>query len=302
MEGRGFLEAVHVVGNVAGVVVRGISDLMEEKARSDAENWQPRASDAAAAFLFALLSRHFLHAKTRDRSDEKPGADAVGELDYRILNGDGELLNTVSAAMKEKAPRYFAQLHVCVEAAKAAMILADRAVDRAAAARAATAIPAISDIKFARGVPQMVKLGRGLGVCLWDSADEFVGEFKRGRPSGLGVYKIFQVHHKMLPDQVNSFKGEVRSEKELGPLGVYEFLTGSVFAGEWHSSRPRRGYMSFSRSEAPFTFYFGDIREMADRAWVPDGQGIGISMELGEITYGEFANGRAGRDCLDISF
>lgn len=47
MEGRGFLEGVHVNSPVLGCVVRGVSDLLDGKSASDQEGWQERAVDAA---------------------------------------------------------------------------------------------------------------------------------------------------------------------------------------------------------------------------------------------------------------
>jgi nucleoside phosphorylase len=57
MEGRGFLEGVHVNPEVQGCVIRGISDLLEGKSEADTEGSQARAADAASAVAFELLSR-----------------------------------------------------------------------------------------------------------------------------------------------------------------------------------------------------------------------------------------------------
>jgi nucleoside phosphorylase len=57
MEGAGFLEAVSHFQNVSGIVVRGISDLLDGKATSDRQGWQRQASANAAAFAFELLDR-----------------------------------------------------------------------------------------------------------------------------------------------------------------------------------------------------------------------------------------------------
>ena len=56
MEGRGFLEAVHISHPVRGCVVRGISDLLSGKANADEVGSQQRAADAASAVAFEILS------------------------------------------------------------------------------------------------------------------------------------------------------------------------------------------------------------------------------------------------------
>jgi nucleoside phosphorylase len=56
MEGRGFLEAAHIQSGCRAVIVRGISDLLSDKAETDKLGWQLRAADAAAAFFFEMLA------------------------------------------------------------------------------------------------------------------------------------------------------------------------------------------------------------------------------------------------------
>jgi nucleoside phosphorylase len=56
MEGRGFLEGVHISHPVQGCIVRGISDLLSGKANSDKAGSQRQAADAASAVAFEILS------------------------------------------------------------------------------------------------------------------------------------------------------------------------------------------------------------------------------------------------------
>jgi len=73
MEGRGFLEGVHVNSPVLGCVVRGISDLLDGKSASDRQGWQERAVDAASAVVFEILAT--LPAGTA--APARPVADAT---------------------------------------------------------------------------------------------------------------------------------------------------------------------------------------------------------------------------------
>ncbi|MGY0794228.1 ABC-three component system protein [Azospirillum argentinense] len=57
MEGYGFVEGLAFVEDVRGLLIRGISDLLANKAESDEAGSQDIAADAAAAVAFEVLSR-----------------------------------------------------------------------------------------------------------------------------------------------------------------------------------------------------------------------------------------------------
>lgn len=64
MEGYGFLYAVESNSGVDGIVIRGISDLIERKGESDASGTQEIAARHASAFAFELLSEFNLDDDT----------------------------------------------------------------------------------------------------------------------------------------------------------------------------------------------------------------------------------------------
>jgi nucleoside phosphorylase len=73
MEGRGFLEAVHI-NSVLGTVIRGISDQLNGKSVSDKAGWQRKAADAACAAAFEMLATLTPAAKVgSDGSTSPPG-------------------------------------------------------------------------------------------------------------------------------------------------------------------------------------------------------------------------------------
>jgi len=74
MEGRGFLEAVHI-HSLLGTVVRGISDLLSKKTVADQAGWQERAADAASAVAFEILARLNRESQAPARTGGAPVSD-----------------------------------------------------------------------------------------------------------------------------------------------------------------------------------------------------------------------------------
>lgn len=56
MEGYGFLRALHAHPRVGGLVIRGISDLIDGKSEADAAHFQERAACHASAFAFEVIA------------------------------------------------------------------------------------------------------------------------------------------------------------------------------------------------------------------------------------------------------
>lgn len=57
MEGKGFYDAIESNEGVHGLIVRGISDLLDNKSETDQEGYQDIAAENASAFAFEVLSK-----------------------------------------------------------------------------------------------------------------------------------------------------------------------------------------------------------------------------------------------------
>jgi nucleoside phosphorylase len=88
MEGRGFLEGVHINHPVQGCVIRGISDLLSGKANADRAGSQKRAADAAVAVAFQMLSGFaagLISPSTSARGVNATEGVAIGVADLKAL-------------------------------------------------------------------------------------------------------------------------------------------------------------------------------------------------------------------------
>ena len=84
MEGHGFLRALQAHPERQALVVRGISDLIDEKEESDSRGWQEVASANAAAFAFEVLARLLTSATTGEVQNVVPDS-AQGQDFWREL-------------------------------------------------------------------------------------------------------------------------------------------------------------------------------------------------------------------------
>jgi nucleoside phosphorylase len=88
MEGHGFLLGVHMSEPTQGIVVRGISDLVNDKDEANDDKWQPVAASHAAAFAFQVLSK-----LTPEESGPARRAQATQQVKVGDISGDNNTLN-----------------------------------------------------------------------------------------------------------------------------------------------------------------------------------------------------------------
>jgi WD40 repeat protein/nucleoside phosphorylase len=72
MEGRGFLEAAHANHQTLALVVRGISDLLDDKAELDKQGYQVKAARHASAFAFEMLAQFALEDTYQTQQAQRP--------------------------------------------------------------------------------------------------------------------------------------------------------------------------------------------------------------------------------------
>jgi nucleoside phosphorylase len=94
-EGYGFLESARRSRGISAIVIRGISDLIDGKADSDAKGSQPLAAKNASAFAFKLLAQ--LNAPDGTERSQSAAAEYEGE--------------SVAVNLNQKPPEALAILH-----------------------------------------------------------------------------------------------------------------------------------------------------------------------------------------------
>lgn len=80
MEGLGFLEVCRMRPIVKTLLLRGISDLVEDKGQMDCKGFQPYASANVAAFLFGLLEQLDFPEATTERTREQKLVEIMCKL------------------------------------------------------------------------------------------------------------------------------------------------------------------------------------------------------------------------------
>src|SRR5258708_5301159 len=99
MEGHGFLQAVHVNHTVHALVIRGISDLIDQEAEADASGSQKLAAQHAAAFTFEILAKFTL--PENDRASAFPPVWMIPFPRNRFFTGREDILQSLHAQMQK---------------------------------------------------------------------------------------------------------------------------------------------------------------------------------------------------------
>src|SRR5271157_649804 len=90
MEGRGFLRAARKNDLARAIVIRGISDRIDDKSSLDGSDWQSKAASNAAAFAIALLTRGSDLWNRRPDPRTGSGSDAWDDW-YETLLSEGSV-------------------------------------------------------------------------------------------------------------------------------------------------------------------------------------------------------------------
>lgn len=104
MEGRGFLEAAHANPQINSLIVRGISDLLDNKSDTDDDVRQETASRHASAFAFEVLARLDAPQITR----QSTGETATRLSDENLVETSGEAnMKKPSLPVQKPSPDFF---------------------------------------------------------------------------------------------------------------------------------------------------------------------------------------------------
>jgi nucleoside phosphorylase len=110
MEGHGFLTAVHANQSVHALVIRGISNLIDDKSASEAAGSQIVAARHAAAFAFQVLAKFTL--PTSESTLLPPVTQAVWNIPYSrnpVFTGREDILNHLSTSFETDQATAFSQ-------------------------------------------------------------------------------------------------------------------------------------------------------------------------------------------------
>jgi formylglycine-generating enzyme required for sulfatase activity len=101
MEGRGLLQAAHANHQVSALIIRGISDLIDDKERTDKAGWQEIAARHASAFAFEVLAKFVLSGQSSQPVVEEVKSKVP---DRQELPLSGQSSRPVVEEVKPKTP------------------------------------------------------------------------------------------------------------------------------------------------------------------------------------------------------